>query len=379
MSFSIFNRVSSAALKSCLLILAIAISSHVSAEQNPDRDDICARSESLHAELASICSSAYFSGRWFPVNQGGVEYLTTTHGGSSLRFNVSGAQDVYLGLSVDKQTAAAPRISVYISRDAGELVRDRFIDLEPGEGVKTYNVLGSLDKGHKYGIEVRVVGVSQFDNRWENGGVIKVAGITATKGSAVTPWIDSRRKILFIGDSIVEGLAAKTSGKTQPENSAGDEAFGTIASNILNMSPINNGYGGVGLIMDGSGGWPAVPKSSEYYMRGVRVEGESPAAVVVMLGSNDFASEKDYRHAYKAYLKQLISNYPNSVIVAMIPFSQRYAAPTSDAAKSLGVPVISTDGWGISTTDGLHPDTSVTGHRLAGEKTAKALKTILGM
>lgn len=112
-------------------------------------------------------------------------------------------------------------------------------------------------------------------------------------------------------------------------------------------------------------------------MRGLPVTGESPKVIVAMLGTNDKVPDEEFESAYVLYLHQLKREYPDSKVMAMTPFSQRYSSAISSASKKAGVPLIETSGWGISTTDGVHPDTSEKGHRLAGEKTAEAIKAIL--
>ncbi|MFL6873880.1 GDSL-type esterase/lipase family protein [Pseudomonas marginalis] len=292
---------------------------------------------------------------------------------------MSKSSDVYVDIAISDVTEVSPRIAVYISENGGELKRSEFIDLELIDSIASYKIAKSLSPSSTYNIEVRVVGVSEFEDRWDNGGAISVASVRPSPGGLVAPWVDDRAKVLFIGDSIVEGVAAKKEQGSITRNSAGDEAFGTIAAQLLDMSVINNGYGGVGLLVPGSGGWPAVPESTGFYMRGLHVTGESPKVIVAMLGTNDKVTDEEFESSYVLYMNQLKREYPDSKVMAMVPFSQRYSSAISSASKKSGVPLIETSGWGVSTTDGVHPDTSSSGHRLAGEKTAEAINKILGV
>ena len=61
----------------------------------------------------------------------------------------------------------------------------------------------------------------------------------------------------------------------------------------------------------------------------------------------------------------------------MIPFAQTKASIITEVMKNIkNGYVVKTEGWGISTHDGLHPDS--TGAKKAGEKLANELQKIFG-
>ena len=95
--------------------------------------------------------------------------------------------------------------------------------------------------------------------------------------------------------------------------------------------------------------------------------------IVVEHGTNDVdVSGSVFTSEYRKVLTKLHSDHPKAYIMAMIPLKQRHAQDIKDAAKGLKyVTVVETASWGISYTDGLHPNTE--GGKVMGKNLAKKI------
>jgi lysophospholipase L1-like esterase len=84
---------------------------------------------------------------------------------------------------------------------------------------------------------------------------------------------------------------------------------------------------------------------------------------------------------YKTYVETIRKAYPDAWVLCLRPFNGSHAPEIEATAASLGgqrVRYVDTSGWVDTekhTTDGVHPN--LDGNRLAAEKLAEILKTVL--
>ena len=108
--------------------------------------------------------------------------------------------------------------------------------------------------------------------------------------------------------------------------------------------------------------------------------------VVINLGTNDKShsvSSADFQNGYVAFLRTVRSKYPNSVILALQTFSNRYTAETKAAVNTVvaagdsRVQFVDTTGWINSSllSDSVHPNDA--GHAAITAKLAPIVSAAL--
>ena len=325
---------------------------------------------------APVSAQASFVGRWFPRFEQGRLVMSSVRCGTAFRFRVSGATSVSARFVRSIGSSVSPRVAVYATESGGTLSRISFVDLGEGNADEVYRLLSGLSSASQYDVEVRVAGVLETDSKWRFGCGVQVAGLYAGSTGAISPWPDDRPRMMVIGDSISDGASAKTGGANTVLNSAGDESYSVLTANALGFAVNNCSFGGVGLLVAGSGSWPAVPTSLPYYMRDRLVREESPEYILINLGTNDSAASGTFQAAYITLIEQCRTLYPQARIIALIPFAQNYASAITAAASATGVSLITTSGWLVSGdyTDSVHP--TVAGHVKIAGLLAPALRTL---
>lgn len=131
---------------------------------------------------------------------------------------------------------------------------------------------------------------------------------------------DSRQSIIFIGDSITEGIVCVNANVgVLPSNSCGEQSYGVVTAKTLNLAPIMNGFGSSGLITSGLGGVPPALDNYANFMNGkpINVALEAPKYAVINLGTNDTGD--GYQQNLTQLIKQVLANGAQRVFV-MRPF-----------------------------------------------------------
>lgn len=296
------------------------------------------------------------SGRWFKKSIAGGKYYFTNTGGSAIYFKVTGSK--YIDVNFVQNIGVATPYFAY-SVDGGSMKRQKVNS-------------GRISVGNTKTHYVRLVidAIAEQENRWGEAGVGIKSIKPVTKEGAVAAIQPQNATIAFYGDSITEGVRALNMALL-PTGTSATNGYAWYCAEQLDMIPYYAGYGGSGIVKTGS--FNTCYNAITSFSSGRKAEKFDADVIVVEHGTNDvdvpgsvFASE------YRKVLTKLHSDHPKAYIMAMIPLKQRHAQDIKDAAKGLKyVTVVETASWGISYTDGLHPNSS--GGKVMGKNLAKKI------
>jgi hypothetical protein len=310
-----------------------------------------------------------FIGRWFDRNVNGKTRKCANADGSSILFKVNGASKINIGLYSLSQPAYTPYFAVSI--DGSEFARQKISDT---------TVLLPDDGEHIVWIVVDGMGENDpvSGGKWYGTVGVYFTGVTGGTTNALDY---KNRQILFIGDSIVEGINVLGAGANADVNSA-TNGFAFKTARLLNAIPLLCGYGGTAVLGNSSFHKPI--EAIDYNMNGVKVNELDPDIVVVEHGYNDGSliasgtyASSDFTKAYGDLLDRISVKYPGVVILCLIPFKQSLATEIKDVVNTRkSCYVIETANWGVTYTDQAHPDKN--GSNIAASKLSTKIIDIMG-
>ena len=231
-------------------------------------------------------------------------------------------------------------------------------------------------------------GVEQLP-RWYSPvfGAISFIGAEVEAPGELPP--DDRKIIEFIGDSITEGVLTDIDYETAPyvldqlnrpyqdDNSA---TYASLTAKRLNLRPIFQAYGAVGLTRSGCGAVPRAGLIYPYCIDGVPYTGEKPDVIVINHGANDRGTTaEEYISRYAEFIDQLRANTPDAIIVCLTAFCGGF---DDDVVKFVAeynqshekpIHCVSSKGW--VPLEPLHPLRD--GHRIIADHFAPLLKEII--
>ena len=308
-------------------------------------------------------SQAAFTGAWFTRYEGRKVCMATVRQGSSFRCQVKGTDKLTGGFVLSLSTTQYPILSVYVNG-----VFSSYVEIN----TSVVDLITGLNQSQSYDIECKISGIHEHDDKWIKGAGLLVHRLYAYNGT-IKPMSDDRPGMMFIGDSITEGVASKgTPGVSIPQNSCGEVTWGRLTAERLGFMPIMGGFGGTGLTVVGSGGVPDARTHAFYHMKDREIN-LSPRVIVVNLGTNDSGqgvSSATFQTALASFVESLRVKYSPSRIYLMRPFNGVYASQISAVANAqtshvCPVVYVDTTGWLVSGdfNDGTHP--TVAGHTKA--------------
>lgn len=336
--------------------------------------------------IASVSSKAYLVGRWFSRFEAFFPVMATTRGGSKLRSRLSGSATLSIRYAVPSAQQYAPVLDVFVNgaRTSGP------VSCGGQSGtLQSQQLLSGLDPSQTYQVELRVRGVEETDDKWNRGAGLLVQDLVVDSGAHIEPWVDSRPKMLFIGDSITEGISGRGD-PSRPLNSGGDASYPVLFCEAMGLQPIVNGFGGTGLLTVGNGNMPVTATNAFFYMndRPIDTAAEAIAYAAINLGTNDIfktnASATDFRAAADSFLRKLLSAHPSLRGVYWLrPFNDdcaaRYAGAIQDVVRGIGrasVQYVDTTGWNLAyAQDTVHP-LITGGHDVAALRLQQAVGTM---
>lgn len=323
-------------------------------------------SENLDNNFYPNC---YFVGKWFAKTINSKPCTCTINQGAEFCFMVENTTTVALNLINISPTDHNPWVSVSI--DGGAYTR-----YMEGIGENTVQIASDLSLTKHY-IRVVVDGLDEHDAKWLSGIGFVLNSVSVDNGGTVKAVKPRNRKIEFLGDSITEGINVRGTGATATNNS-GQLSYPYIACRNLNAISLRDGFGASGVTHGGSGGAPAAIDTIDWAMSGVPLIMDEPDFIVINHGQNDGAADAaTFQAAYDALIKALQAKYPGKLIFCMIPFSQQHAANITLIANNNNCVLVPTVGWGVTYTDGTHPD--IAGGETAGTKLAQFIVDKLGI
>ena len=222
--------------------------------------------------------------------------------------------------------------------------------------------------------------------RWHQPlmGAVSFVGYRADAPAALEK--DGRRIIEFIGDSITEGVLIDADFDSVSPNTIDqfnrpyqDDSAATYASltaKKLNLRPIFQAYGAVGLTRQGCGSVPRAGLIYPWVFEHVPYTGEKPDYVVINHGANDRGTDAgEYLMRYEELIDMVHDSAPKAEIVCLGAFCGAFDEELSCFVSKLNRPYVhfvSTRGW--LPAEPLHPLRD--GHMIAAERLTEALRTL---
>ncbi len=201
---------------------------------------------------------------------------------------------------------------------------------------------------------------------------------------------DDRPIIEFIGDSITEGVlidvesADSTSGPidqfNRPYQDDNLATYAALTAQELNLRPIFQAYGAVGMTRSGCGSVPRAGLIYPYVYDETPYTGETPDIIVINHGTNDRGRSADeFLCRYEEYLNMVRELRPDAKVVCLTPFCGAFDSelrgfiPSYNKKYQANVYLISSLNWIPSTP--IHPLRD--GHRIVAEHLAPLLAEII--
>lgn len=288
-------------------------------------------------------SQVTFSGRWFEKEINGTNVMVTLNDGAMLYFNTEGTQQL--------QAHFMPITS---------LEEPYFVYTVDGENPKRQKISQGtiiLPDSGLHTVQIVVDGMNEREDKWN--GEIGVAFEKVTGENAkLSPVEINRKTILFMGDSITEGIMALRDEAISDYNSA-THSFPWYTAKQLQAEPYFMGFGATGIVATGS--FHTCENMLDYYSASrVIPQAEYPSCdlAVIHTGTNDLGVKREvFMEGYRKVLEKIHARYPAISIVCIVPFTQLHAEEIVEVTMEYDwCYVLETKDWELTYTDGLHPD-----------------------
>lgn len=331
---------------------------------------ICLKDYAIPKFTANKDEKYTYYGRWFDHDADGKTFKAANADGSSFAFRISGATKLNIGLYPITTPKKTPYFAYSI--DGSEFVRQKI----------TNTSVPIADAGEHW-VWIVIDGMGENDpvsgGKWYGTVGVYFAGVS-TDGT-VHGADASNRQIMFVGDSIVEGINVLGEGANADTNSA-INGFAFNTARLLNAIPLLCGYGGTAVLGNSSFHKPIEAIDCNLY--GIPVNEQHPDIVCIEHGYNDGTlvsngtyTADDFKAGYNALLDRIKVKYPGVQIVCVIPFKQSLRQEIIECvSRRQYCHVVETANWDITYTDSAHPDKP--GSIIASEKLATEILKLFG-
>ncbi|MDF9408002.1 GDSL-type esterase/lipase family protein, partial [Pelotomaculum isophthalicicum JI] len=250
-----------------------------------------------------------YIGRWIHRVVNGKITMTALNQGSELHFSVEGTRSITANFFADPKAIYQPYIAYSV--DGAAFTRAIVAN--------TVTIATGLQPT-RHTVKIVASGIYYNDDVWFAGRGLNFQGVTVDEGAVVEPLNSTKKRILFLGDSITAGLNVLGNDGT-PATAGAELTFPHIASDILGADPWQVGFGGTGVVAEGTGHVPNAVKSFQWKMFGYPINEPVPDVIVVAQGTNDgLQSPAAYQASYQNYLNLIRATYPGKPIFCMRPF-----------------------------------------------------------
>ena len=327
--------------------------------------------------------SVRLTGRWSNLDKSGAESVeahnltVATAPGAYFEAAFVGQQCV---LRFQTEGMAQPMPHLWISVDQGahiEVTVDRWIRV----------------RAETVGIHVvKVIYKSSMEliPRWHAPelGAIAFLGFEAEAPAQLPP--DHRPIIEFIGDSITEGVLIDESFSpiltesqlNRPYQDDNCATYAALTAEALNLRPVFQAYGAVGMTTTGQGGVPRAELIYPYVFGNTPYCGPEPSMILINHGANDRRHPADeYLQRYGAFLDMVTRIHPSAHVVCLSAFCGAFHDELRDFVEEYQsrhngkVHFISSKGWVPEVP--LHPLRD--GHQIIAKKLTEELKKLFNL
>ena len=297
-------------------------------------------------------------GRWYYFNTTFKECCNS--GGSSIAFKVKGSTKI----SVSIEQVVNPSHPEYVMSVepywACSIDGSDFTRVQVTTGGSAIDIpIPSTDEHLVWIVIDGMCQTSGSANRNSGWSAIHIKSIT-TDGTMykVKP---KSKQILFVGDSIVEGInTLGTTSTSESKSSVNEFSFRTARK--LNCIPLLQGYGG-------SSSWSGVKYERYSHVDALQdkfLVNNEVDAILIEYGYNDDASIKngtktldDFITNYNLLIDLLRGKYTGVPIICMIPFKQSLSSTIREIASQRSYCyVIETKDYEVEYSDNSHPSTN---------------------
>jgi len=321
-----------------------------------------------------------FMGRWFDYEHSdGNTYKATITPGAEMFFKVSGTTKVDFKLNCNSNLHDVPYVAVSVDGCAPERVRTH--------RTNAVTIASGLDADKEHYIRVIVDSFSSSQgSRWTEGNGLIFDKVIVDEGGTITGLMPKNPVVAYYGDSITEGLAAlSTEGQGMyTTSSSAINAYPFTASHLIGAVSHTSGYGSTGITIEkGLGNVPNCITVIDNMIQDTPIVMPELDAIVVNHGHNDLnaaVSDEDFAKGYREVLVRLREKHPDTPILAVVPYAQRYVEAIKGVVEELdddNIYYISTADWEYTTTDGVHPDAA--GGKALGTRLAAEIGKVLGL
>lgn len=297
----------------------------------------------IKAEVTLSARKYELSGRWYQKEIDGVLCNNTVTQGSMVHFQIEGTPNFDIKF-VDKTMLETPYFAYII--DNGEPHRQKISD-------------GHVELPDEEAHQVTLImdGMSEREFKWSGEIGFAFSDIDGHDG-IVKGVVENKKTIMFVGDSIFEGIMTLGNESKSEYNSA-CHSLSWYTAKKLDAEPYFIAYGSSGITEGGS--FNTATNSLDYLSETRPISStDYPKCdlIIINTGTNDFnASDKDFLEGYSELIRKIHSRYPQNAIVCMVPFKQTHAQQIREAAgKYEYAYIVETQDWNLSYSDGIHPD-----------------------
>lgn len=282
------------------------------------------------------------SGRWYQTIINGEACYNTVTQGAMVYFQIRGTDSFDIKF-VDRTMLETPYFAYVI--DDGEPKRqsisENHVELpDTGE----HNVILVMD------------GMSEREFKWSGEIGFAFSDIDCHDGE-MNGFIPKQKRILFVGDSIVEGIMT-LGGESVSEFNSASHSVSWYTARALCAEPYFIGYGSSGIATGGS--FNTTSNSLDYLSEKRHIPTEDyPNCDLIILnsGTNDYdTKDAEFTKGYDELLNKLHERYPDVAIICIVPFTQTHAKQIREVVgRYEWAYLVETAGFYFDTYDGLHP------------------------
>lgn len=327
------------------------------------------------------------TGRWSRLLEEGSDchvfvqptaaYTTTTAPGSYFELAFKG-ETALLYFEVGMLPMPAPHLWIEVDGGAAiEVPVDRYL-----------RVMANGDGNHI--VRVSYKGGMEQLPRWYMPVMGCVSFIGAEAAAPGELPADNRKIIEFVGDSITEGVLLDMDYAEVPPNTIDQHnrvyqddnraTYASLTAARLNLRPMFQAYGAVGLTRAGCGAVPRAGLIYPYVYDGVPYTGEKPDIVVINHGANDRGTDAaEYIMRYEELIDIVRASVPDAIIVCLTAFCGGFDSDVVEFVEKYNqthekpIHCISSKGW--VPLEPLHPPRE--GHRIIADHLTPLLKEII--
>lgn len=282
------------------------------------------------------------SGRWYQTIINGEACYNTVTQGAMVYFQIRGTDSFDIKF-VDRTMLETPYFAYVI--DDGEPKRqsisENHVELpDTGE----HNVILVMD------------GMSEREFKWSGEVGFAFSDIDCHDGE-MNGFIPKQKRILFVGDSILEGIMT-LGGESVSEFNSASHSVSWYTARALCAEPYFIGYGSSGIATGGS--FNTTSNSLDYLSEKRHIPTEDyPNCDLIVLntGTNDYdTKDAEFTKGYDELLNKLHERYPEVAVICVVPFTQTHAKQIREVAgRYEWAYLVETAGFYFDTYDGIHP------------------------